>query len=104
MKLMRGAPDSPAVAAPTCCCLGMPMHLGLTRTILYAGMPLSHAVACRELKLEEVEILLNVEVIALNQDPLGVAGDLIAKEGPQEVRNIYHRLCDPPTNLGGPAC
>ena len=26
------------------------------------------------------------EVIAVNQDPLGVAGDLIWKEGPNEAR------------------
>ena len=31
-------------------------------------------------------ILLAEEVIAINQDPLGVAGDLIWKQGPNEVR------------------
>jgi alpha-galactosidase len=30
-------------------------------------------------------VLLNEELIAVNQDPLGVAGDLIWKEGPNEV-------------------
>jgi len=30
-------------------------------------------------------VLLNEELIAINQDPLGVAGDLIWKEGPNEV-------------------
>jgi hypothetical protein len=30
-------------------------------------------------------VLLNKELIAINQDPLGVAGDLIWKEGPNEI-------------------
>ena len=64
-------------------------------------MPPSRAVACRELKLEEVEILLNVEIIALNQDPLGVAGDLVAKEGPQEVCHI-HTQKDLPAGMQPP--
>lgn len=34
---------------------------------------------------ESYRILLSKEVIAVNQDELGVAGDLIWKEGPAEV-------------------
>lgn len=35
---------------------------------------------------ESLKILLAKEVIAVNQDDLGVAGDLIWKQGPAEVR------------------
>lgn len=35
---------------------------------------------------ESLAILKARELIAVNQDPLGVAGDLIWKEGPLEVR------------------
>lgn len=35
---------------------------------------------------EAYSILLAAEVLAVNQDPLGVAGDLVWKEGPAEVR------------------
>ena len=34
---------------------------------------------------QAIDILMAKEVIAVNQDPLGVAGDLIWKEGPNEV-------------------
>jgi hypothetical protein len=34
---------------------------------------------------ETLSILKSPEVIAINQDPLGVAGDLVWKQGPQEV-------------------
>ena len=37
-----------------------------------------------------MKILTASEVIAVNQDPLGVAGDLVWKEGPIEVS------CNPP--------
>ena len=33
-------------------------------------------------------LLTNPEVIAVNQDPLGVPGDLIFQEGPYQVRYI----------------
>ena len=38
--------------------------------------------------LQVVAILLAREVIAVNQDELGVAGDLVWKEGPNEVRAL----------------
>ena len=38
-------------------------------------------------------ILLAEEVIAINQDPLGVAGDLIWKQGPNEVWHICLLRC-----------
>lgn len=34
---------------------------------------------------DTLSILKSREVIAINQDPLGVAGDLVWKQGPQEV-------------------
>ena len=34
---------------------------------------------------QTLNILKSPEVIAINQDPLGVAGDLVWKQGPQEV-------------------
>ncbi len=40
---------------------------------------------CRLLEPEQLKILKASEVLALNQDPLGVAGDLIWKQGPNEV-------------------
>ena len=41
---------------------------------------------CRKLKKEELVLLKSREVIAVNQDPLGVAGDRVWKQGPHEVR------------------
>ena len=41
-----------------------------------------------QLSEESYAILLAKEVIAVNQDPLGVAGDLIWKRGPSEVCQI----------------
>ena len=35
-----------------------------------------------------LSILKSPEVIAINQDPLGVAGDLVWKQGPQEVSSF----------------
>lgn len=35
---------------------------------------------------EQMEVVSNEEVLAVNQDALGVPGDLIWKEGPAEVR------------------
>jgi hypothetical protein len=39
----------------------------------------------RKLKKEELMLLKAREVIAINQDPLGVAGDRVWKQGPYEV-------------------
>ena len=38
-----------------------------------------------KLSNESYKILLSKEVIAVNQDELGIAGDLVWKEGPAEV-------------------
>ena len=47
--------------------------------------PLFIGADLRKLSKSALEILTATEVIAVNQDPLGVAGDLIWKEGPIEV-------------------
>ncbi len=48
--------------------------------------PLMVGANLAQLSEESYAILLAKEVIAVNQDPLGVAGDLIWKRGPAEVR------------------
>ena len=48
--------------------------------------PLMVGTDLAKLPPEGFQILLAKEVIAVNQDPLGVAGDLVWKEGPSEVR------------------
>ena len=47
--------------------------------------PLFIGADLRKLSKVALKILTAEEVIAVNQDPLGVAGDLIWKEGPIEV-------------------
>lgn len=47
--------------------------------------PLFIGADLRKLSRSALKILTAGEVIAVNQDPLGVAGDLIWKEGPIEV-------------------
>jgi hypothetical protein len=47
--------------------------------------PLFIGADLRKLSKSALEILTASEVIAVNQDPLGVAGDLVWKEGPIEV-------------------
>lgn len=47
--------------------------------------PLFIGADLRTLSKEAKEILTAAEVIAVNQDPLGVAGDLVWKQGPLEV-------------------
>jgi len=42
--------------------------------------------ACRAISRETLLLLKSREVVAINQDPLGVAGDLVWKQGPKEVR------------------
>ena len=39
----------------------------------------------RKLKKDELLLLKSREVIAINQDPLGVAGDRVWKQGPYEA-------------------
>ena len=36
-----------------------------------------------------LSILQAPEVIAVNQDPLGIPADLVWKEGPEEVRQLF---------------
>lgn len=47
--------------------------------------PLVIGTDLRKLSKASLKILTSEEVIAVNQDKLGVAGDLVAKEGPEEV-------------------
>jgi hypothetical protein len=50
--------------------------------------------ACRRnMSRTTLSILKSPEVIAVNQDPLGIAGDLVWKQGPAEV--------PPPPNVEG---
>ena len=49
--------------------------------------PLMVGADLAKLPEESYSILLAKEVIAVNQDSLGVAGDLVWKEGPAEVRH-----------------
>lgn len=55
----------------------------LFKTPLMVGTDLAHLAA------DGYKILLAKEVIAVNQDPLGVAGDLVWKEGPAEVCHSF---------------
>ena len=47
--------------------------------------PLVIGTDLRKLSKAALKILTAKEVIAVNQDKLGVAGDLVHKEGPEEV-------------------
>ena len=47
--------------------------------------PLVIGTDLRKLSHAALKILTAEEVIAVNQDKLGAAGDLVAKEGPEEV-------------------
>lgn len=51
--------------------------------------PLFIGADLRSLSREAKEILTAAEVIAVNQDPLGVAGDLVWKQGPLEVSAVH---------------
>ena len=49
---------------------------------------------CSNMTRDTLSILKSREVIAINQDPLGVAGDLVWKQGPQEVSlHLIGALC-----------
>lgn len=52
--------------------------------------PLFIGADLRSLSREAKQILTAGEVIAVNQDPLGVAGDLVWKQGPLEVSTSSH--------------
>jgi alpha-galactosidase len=47
--------------------------------------PLIIGADMRKLTKKQIAVLQNPEMIALNQDPLGIPGDLIWKEGAEEV-------------------
>ena len=70
-------------------------------------LPTAHDTSCyvpRLLTKEQRDILLNEEIIAVNQDALGVAGDLVWKEGPQEVGlQLQCGFCTPCLPSPGPA-
>ena len=53
--------------------------------------PLFIGADLRSLSREAKQILTAAEVIAVNQDPLGVAGDLVWKQGPLEVSSSSYR-------------
>ena len=55
--------------------------------------PLIASADLRHISKEALTILLADEVIAVNQDDLGVAGDLIWKQGPLEVRQAAGPAC-----------
>ena len=55
--------------------------------------PLFIGADLRKLSKSALKILTAEEVIAVNQDPLGVAGDLIWKEGPIEVNLTFPSSC-----------
>ena len=55
--------------------------------------PLMVGADLRKLSREALAMLTNPEVIAVNQDALGVAGDLVWKQGPLEARPLGHSLC-----------
>ena len=46
----------------------------------------------RKLKKEDLLLLKSREIIAINQDPLGVAGDRVWKQGPYEVSYSFIQL------------
>lgn len=54
---------------------------------------------CRQMDNFTLGLLTAPEVIAVNQDVLGVAGELVCKEGPNEVRTQAPALC-PGTLIG----
>ena len=55
--------------------------------------PLIASADLRHISKEALTILLADEVIAVNQDDLGIAGDLIWKQGPLEVRQATGQAC-----------
>ena len=55
--------------------------------------PLIASADLRHISKEALTILLADEVIAVNQDDLGVAGDLIWKQGPLEVNRRTMLFC-----------
>lgn len=50
-----------------------------------------------------LNILKSPEVIAINQDPLGVPGDLVWKQGPKEVRSLVFVPVQADACFGSPA-
>ncbi|KAK9835556.1 hypothetical protein WJX74_002877 [Apatococcus lobatus] len=66
---------------------GMNIHEQRAHFALWALLksPLLISADLRSIEQESLDILLAEELIAVNQDPLGVAGDLIWKQGPLEV-------------------
>jgi len=79
---------------------GMSINRQQSQFVLWAIMkaPLLISTDLRTIDKESLRILLLKEVIAVNQDPLGVAGDLIFQQGPAQVRSRCSKRCRcPPT-------
>ena len=49
----------------------------------------------RQITKDALGVLMSDELIAVNQDPLGVPGDLIWKQGSDEVRPLAARSLPP---------
>ena len=66
----------------------LPIYRQQAHFALWALMksPLLIGTDLRNIAPESLDILLAAEVIAINQDPLGVPGDLIFQHGPKQVR------------------
>ena len=45
-------------------------------------------VLCRQITKDALGVLMSDELIAVNQDPLGIPGDLIWKQGSDEVSHL----------------
>jgi hypothetical protein len=57
------------------------MHIAVSGV----GLAVLKHVPCRQITKDTLSVLLADELIAVNQDPLGVPGDLIWKQGSDEV-------------------
>ncbi len=100
---VAGSDDEPHThcCSPSCCVMlyvfavqiGLPgsTNLNLQQQQAHFALwsimksPLIIGADMRKLTPEQIAILQNPEVIAMNQDPLGIPGDLIWKEGAEEV-------------------
>ena len=71
---------------------GLSLHEQRAHFALWAVLkaPLLISADLRSISQEALDILLAQELIAVNQDPLGVAADLIWKMGPLEVWGIMN--------------
>lgn len=61
------------------------VHFGLWALV---KAPLLIGADLRKIRRKSLELLKNPRVLAINQDPMGVAGDLIQTHGSQQVRSL----------------